>query len=169
MAIVAGFAPGPYNRGVTIAVELPDEAATRTLAARVAEVAEPGDVIALRGELGAGKTVFARAFIHASGAGDEVPSPSFTLVNLYHVPRATIWHFDLYRLESAEETWELGIEDAFADGISLIEWPERLGRLLPARRLEIAFLFTERPEARRALLSGGSEWRVRLARIAGDA
>jgi tRNA threonylcarbamoyladenosine biosynthesis protein TsaE len=161
--------PGPYNHRVTIAVELPDVAATGALAARVAELARPRDVIALRGELGAGKTVFARAFIHASGSGDEVPSPSFTLVNLYHAGRAMIWHFDLYRLQSPEETWELGIEDAFSDGISLIEWPERLGRLLPARRLEIALYFTDRPEARRAELSGGSEWQARLARIAADA
>jgi tRNA threonylcarbamoyladenosine biosynthesis protein TsaE len=163
------IAPAPYNHAVKITVELPDEAATRALAARIAGLAEPGDVIALHGELGAGKTVFARAFIEAKGGGDEVPSPSFTLVNLYHAGRTTIWHFDLYRLDTAEETWELGIEDAFAAGISLIEWPERLGRLLPAHRLEIALLFTERQEARRAVLSGGGVWPARLARIAADA
>ena len=96
-------------------------------------------MIALKGELGAGKTSFARAFIRARGGDDdEVPSPTFTLVQIYELPGATIWHFDLYRLRDPEEAWELGIEDAFRDGISLIEWPERLGALLPARRLEIA-------------------------------
>jgi tRNA threonylcarbamoyladenosine biosynthesis protein TsaE len=153
---------------VTRAVELPDEAATRGLAAAVAALAEPGDVIALKGELGAGKTTFARAFIRARGASDEVPSPSFSLVQVYETGPATVWHFDLYRLRSPEEAWELGIEDAFAEGISLIEWPERLGPLLPDRRLEIALCFGRRPNARRACLDGGPEWQTRLTPIAAD-
>jgi tRNA threonylcarbamoyladenosine biosynthesis protein TsaE len=157
-----------YNAGVTRAVELPDEAATHGLAAVVAAIAEPGDVIALKGELGAGKTTFARAFIQASGAGEEVPSPSFSLVQVYDAGPATIWHFDLYRLRSPEEAWELGIEDAFHDGISLIEWPERLGALLPDRRLEIALVFGCRSNARRAFLTGGTEWQTRFALIAAD-
>jgi tRNA threonylcarbamoyladenosine biosynthesis protein TsaE len=131
-------------------------------------MAEPGDVIALKGELGAGKTTFARAFIHARGARDEVPSPSFSLVQMYNAGPATIWHFDLYRLRSPEEAWELGIEDAFGDGISLIEWPERLGHLLPDRRLEIALVFGRGPNARRAFLAGGTEWQTRLTLIAAD-
>jgi tRNA threonylcarbamoyladenosine biosynthesis protein TsaE len=158
-----------YNAAVTIAIELPDEAATAALAAEVAALAEPGDVIALKGELGAGKTTFARAFIRARGARDEVPSPTFTLVQVYDDGGTTIWHFDLYRLRSPEEAWELGIEDAFADGISLIEWPERLGPLLPRRRLEIALVFAERPNARRGFVAGGTEWQTRLTRIAADA
>jgi tRNA threonylcarbamoyladenosine biosynthesis protein TsaE len=157
-----------YNATVPIAVELPDEAATRTLGADVAAMAEPGDVIALQGELGAGKTTLARAFIRARGIRDEVPSPTFTLVQVYDADGATIWHFDLYRLRSPEEAWELGIEDAFGDGISLIEWPERLGPLLPRRRLDIALIFAHRPDARRAVLAGGSEWQTRLTRIAAD-
>ena len=64
-----------------------------------------------------------------------MPSPTFTLVQIYQTSGAAIWHFDLYRLGAAEEAWELGIEDAFGSGISLIEWPERLGTLLPQRRL----------------------------------
>jgi tRNA threonylcarbamoyladenosine biosynthesis protein TsaE len=153
---------------VTRAIELPDEAATRGLAAVVAALAEPGDVIALKGELGAGKTTFARAFIHARGERDEVPSPTFSLVQVYEAGTATLWHFDLYRLRSPEEAWELGIEDAFGDGISLIEWPERLGPLLPTRRLEIALFFGHRPNARRAFLAGGAEWQARLASITAD-
>jgi tRNA threonylcarbamoyladenosine biosynthesis protein TsaE len=154
-------------------VDLPDENATAAFAARVAAVARPGDVIALSGELGAGKTCFARAFIRArSGSGDaaeEVPSPTFTLVQTYDLPGGPVWHFDLYRLRNAEEAWELGIEDAFREGISLIEWPERLGSLLPAQRLGIAFEFGPTANARRAALSASAEWRARLASLAAEA
>src|SRR6266852_4190236 len=120
--------------------ELPDEAATAALAARLAALARPGDVIALKGELGAGKTTFARAFIAGGGSREEVPSPTFTLVQLYERGDAAIWHFDGYRLRDPEEAWELGIEDAFNEGISLIEWPEILGPLVPARHLEITLV-----------------------------
>jgi tRNA threonylcarbamoyl adenosine modification protein YjeE len=152
------------------AIDLPDEAATAVLAARIAAHAAPGDVIALKGDLGAGKTSFARAFIRARGAAEEeVPSPTFTLVQVYEAGGAAIWHFDLYRLTAAEQAWELGIEEAFGSGISLIEWPERLGSLLPRRRLEIALAFGDPPQARRAILSGGAEWQARLAAIVADA
>jgi tRNA threonylcarbamoyladenosine biosynthesis protein TsaE len=147
-------------------IALPDESATSVLAARLAAVALLGDVIALSGELGAGKTSFARAFIRARGGSEDVPSPTFTLVQLYELPSGTIWHFDLYRLRYANEAWELGIEDAFRDGISLIEWPERLGPLLPARRLGIALEFGSAPEMRRAILSTDGEWSARVADIA---
>ena len=151
-------------------IELPDETATRALAARLAAIAAPGDVFALAGELGAGKTAFARAFVRARGQGDEeVPSPTFTLVQCYELAAATVWHFDLYRLAAADEAWELGIEDAFRDGISLIEWPERLGALLPPRRLAITFVAGARAEARRALIAAGPEWCARLAGISADA
>src|SRR5229473_496352 len=120
-----------------IVIELPDEAATAALAAHIAALARPGDVIALKGELGAGKTSFARAFIRARGGVEAVPSPTFTLVQVYELADGTIWHIDAYRLRDPEEAWELDIEDAFRDGVSLIEWPERLGPLVPARRLEI--------------------------------
>jgi tRNA threonylcarbamoyladenosine biosynthesis protein TsaE len=150
-------------------IDLPDEAATAALAARLAERARPGDVIALRGDLGTGKTTFARAFIHALGGSEEVPSPTFTLVQIYALKAASIWHFDLYRLQSPEEAWELGIEEAFSTGIALIEWPERLGPLLPERRLDIALAFGEQAEARHAFLCAGPGWAARLAGIAADA
>jgi tRNA threonylcarbamoyladenosine biosynthesis protein TsaE len=150
-------------------VDLPDEAATAAFAARISALAEIGDVIALRGNLGAGKTTFARAFIRARGCAEEVPSPTFTLAQIYELASAAIWHFDLYRLESPEDAWELGIEEAFSDGISLIEWPERLGHLLPRYRLEITFLFAERPEARRAVIAAGGDWQERVAGIGADA
>jgi tRNA threonylcarbamoyladenosine biosynthesis protein TsaE len=146
-------------------IDLPDEAATAALAARISAVAAAGDIIALNGDLGTGKTTFARAFIRARGCEEEVPSPTFTLVQIYEVRPAAIWHFDLYRINSPDEAWELGIEDAFVEGISLIEWPDRLGALLPQHRLEITLLFGERAAARRAVLDAGQDWQRRLIGI----
>jgi tRNA threonylcarbamoyladenosine biosynthesis protein TsaE len=148
-----------------ITIELPDETATAGLAARLAALARPGDVIALKGELGAGKTTLARGFIAARGGG-HVPSPTFTLVQLYELPEAAIWHFDCYRLRNPDEAWELGIEDAFGDAISLIEWPERMGPLVPPRRLEITLLIGAKPNARRALIDPGPSWEARAAGLA---
>jgi tRNA threonylcarbamoyladenosine biosynthesis protein TsaE len=150
-------------------IELSDENATAALAARVAALARPGDVIALKGELGAGKTSFARAFIRARGGNEEVPSPTFTLAQVYELAEAAIWHFDCYRLRDPEEAWELGIEDAFRDGISLIEWPERLGSLLPMRRLEITLFPGATPNTRRAEIDAGPDWTDRLTRLAAEA
>jgi tRNA threonylcarbamoyladenosine biosynthesis protein TsaE len=152
-----------------IVVDLPDETATAVLAARIAAVAAPADIIALKGDLGTGKTAFARAFIRACGNEDEVPSPTFTLVQLYDAGPTAIWHFDLYRIRAPEDAWELGIEDAFIAGISLIEWPERLGPLLPDRRLELSFAFGDGFGARRIAMDPGKEWEARLAMIAADA
>jgi tRNA threonylcarbamoyladenosine biosynthesis protein TsaE len=149
-----------------IVCELPDKPATLKLAADIAALARPGDVIALRGELGVGKTTFARAFIRARGGDEAVPSPTFTLVQVYELPGGAIWHIDCYRLRSPEEAWELDIEDAFADGIALVEWPELLGPLLPPRRLEILLSPGARPNARRAALDPGGDWASRLASVA---
>ena len=125
------------------AVEIADLAALDALAVRLAQPAETGDTFLLRGELGAGKTTFARAFIVALARRekvippDDVPSPTFTLMQSYDLGRIQVFHFDLFRLKSAEEALELGIEDACADGIALIEWPERLGRMIPADHIEM--------------------------------
>src|SRR5262245_558571 len=108
------------------ALDLPDLDATIRLGASLAHGIRTGDVVALHGDLGAGKTELARAVIRAA-AGDPdliVPSPTFTLVEVYETPRATIWHFDLYRIDAPEQVWELGFEEALADGVTLIEWPE---------------------------------------------
>ncbi len=146
-----------------VSVELRNESATAALAARLARVARPGDVLALFGDLGTGKTVFARAFIRARGdRTDEVPSPTFTLVQAYELKEGTVYHFDLYRLSASEEALELDIEDAFAEGISLIEWPERLGRLLPRRRLDLHLAHGDDPDLRLATLSGTGDWPSRL-------
>ena len=147
-------------------IDLPDEAATAAFAASLAVLARPGDVIALEGELGAGKTSFARAFIRARGGRGEVPSPTFTLVQVYELGGAAIWHFDGYRLRDPDEAWELGIEDAFQEGISLIEWPGRFGSLVPARRLQITLSQGVSPSARRAAIDAAPEWAGRLCRLA---
>lgn len=111
-----------------------------TLAKPLAEVLCKGDVVALWGDLGVGKTTFARVLIQALvGKGIDVPSPTFTLVQLYDSPKSEIWHCDLYRLKDPEEAFELGLEDAFHEAICLLEWPERLGNLLPHRRIDITF------------------------------
>jgi tRNA threonylcarbamoyladenosine biosynthesis protein TsaE len=151
-----------------IVIELPNEDATAALAARIAALARAGDVIALKGELGAGKTSFARAFIRARGGSEDVPSPTFTLVQVYELDDAAIWHFDAYRLRDPDEAWELGIEDAFCGGISLIEWPERLGSLVPARRLEITLSDGPAPDARRATIDLADDWAMRFAGLAAE-
>jgi tRNA threonylcarbamoyladenosine biosynthesis protein TsaE len=120
----------------------------------------PGDVIGLCGPLGAGKTTFARAAIGEVTGQAEAPSPTFGLVETYEAPSFTLWHFDLYRLEKAEDVWELGFEEALDDGVLLIEWPERIMSLLPASTLLIRL--TPEREARRALVRGNEEWSARL-------
>jgi len=114
-------------------MSLADETATAALGATLAQRLRPGDVVGLQGELGSGKTTLARAILRAAAGDPEliVPSPTFTLVEVYETPRGTFWHFDLYRLDAPEQVFELGWEEALAEGIVLIEWPQRLGDLLP--------------------------------------
>jgi tRNA threonylcarbamoyladenosine biosynthesis protein TsaE len=114
-------------------MSLANEVATESLGAALAMRLKPGDVVGLKGDLGAGKTTLARAIIRAAADDPDliVPSPTFTLVEVYETPRGAYWHFDLYRLEAPEQVYELGWEEALAEGIVLLEWPERLGPLLP--------------------------------------
>jgi tRNA threonylcarbamoyladenosine biosynthesis protein TsaE len=140
-------------------VSLPDQAATELLAQRLAAVAKEGDCILLEGPLGAGKTTLARAFLRAA-AGDprmEVPSPSFTLVQIYETKIGLIYHYDLWRLDGPNGLTELDWEDAL-DGITLVEWPDRLGPLRPDDALTVALRLGE-GEAREATLTG---WEGRL-------
>lgn len=150
-------------------LDLPDLDATMRLGAALARWMHVGDVIALHGDLGAGKTELARAIIRAAmGDGDLiVPSPTFTLVETYDTPAGAIWHFDLYRIDTPDQVWELGLEEALADGVTLIEWPQRLGGLLPARRLDLT-LSIAAADARRGSLSGDATWASRLEALAAE-
>jgi len=162
--------PTPAVRTLSLA----DEAATRRLAEALAARSRPRDVIALHGPLGAGKTAFARSFIlalarrHGAPAPAEVPSPTFTLVQTYALGPVSVWHFDLYRLSAAEEAVEIGLDEALAEGICLIEWPDRLGRFLPAERLDLALAYDlpRGPAARAATLTGHGAWADRIADVA---
>ena len=162
---------GPPDR---IEIDLPNEAATRRLGRRLAALARRGDVLALNGALGSGKTALARAFITAlplpegGAAGEEVPSPTFTLVQIYERRPAPVWHIDLYRLERPEEAEELGLEEAYGEAITLIEWPERLAGRLPAGRLEVTLSYGVEETARRAALRGGGDWAQRLTELGHD-
>ena len=144
-------------------IDLPNLAATEALAGAVASQARPGDAILLEGELGAGKSVFARAFLRAATGNRvlEVPSPTFTLVQSYDTRIGAVQHFDLWRLPGPGGLTELGWDEA-RDGIVLVEWPERLGSLCPPDALTVALRLTGE-YSRRAVLTG---WPDRLGRIA---
>lgn len=145
-------------------IPLENEAATERLAVRLADIVRPGDVITLKGDLGAGKTATARAMIRAL-SGDpetEVPSPTFTLVQTYEADDLLIRHFDLYRLSCADEVIELGWDDDLERAVTLVEWPERLGSLAPADRLEVTLSI--RPDgSREAGLVPFGSWNDRLS------
>ncbi len=110
------------------------------LGAQLAFVARRGDLLALSGDLGAGKTTLARAVIQSltGDKGEEIPSPTFTLVQSYATPRMPVAHLDLYRLRAPSELEELGLDLALRDGIAIVEWPEQAGDQLPADRLDCA-------------------------------
>ncbi|HAU28563.1 MAG TPA: tRNA (adenosine(37)-N6)-threonylcarbamoyltransferase complex ATPase subunit type 1 TsaE [Rhodospirillaceae bacterium] len=137
--------------------DLADEAATIAFGRGIAALLRPGDVVALWGDLGAGKSCLARAIIMARKPEEnEAPSPTFTLVQTY----GDIWHFDLYRIREADEIYELGWDEAREDGILLIEWPDRLGTLLPENRLDITLTFPspDRPDRRMICLTASPAW-----------
>jgi tRNA threonylcarbamoyladenosine biosynthesis protein TsaE len=147
---------GPWeSRGVEIT--LIDEAATGRLGAAIARVLRPGDAVCLSGGLGAGKTTLARALIRTlTRPEEEVPSPTFTLVQAYDGRGFPLAHFDLYRLDSAREAEELGLDEALDVGAAVIEWPERLGDRLPPDRLDVALAVEG--EGRRARLVPHGSW-----------
>lgn len=113
------------------------DAETLKIAADFAHTLKRGDIIALHGTLGVGKTAFTRGVIQTLSNAGEVPSPTFTLLQTYDTPQFLLYHFDMYRLKSPEEAYEIGIEDAFADGVSFIEWPDKIGYLLPKKHIDV--------------------------------
>jgi len=118
---------------------------TISFAKKFAKNLKGNEIIALWGTLGMGKTVFAKAVIQElTGRKEEVPSPTFTLLQTYDTPLGEVFHFDFYRLKSPEEAYEIGIEDAFDSGISLIEWPEKIGNLLPKRAIAVRFKMADK-------------------------
>lgn len=135
---------------VTITLDSPED--TAALAARLGETLQPGDCVLLNGPIGAGKTHFSRHLIQSRlTIPEDVPSPTFTLVQIYQAEAAEIWHADLYRLSSVDEVEELGLSEAFETAICLVEWPEKLGPLVPPDALTLLFQSDPSDEQTRTL------------------
>ena len=147
--MVAAMLPAP-----SLDLSLPTEDETARLGRLLADLLRPGDLLLLSGPIGAGKSHLARALIReALGREEEVPSPTFTLVQTYEAPGHEIWHADLYRLSHPDEVTELGLEAAFATAVCLVEWPDRLAGLAPPDALHLRL--SAEGEGRRADLTGG--------------
>lgn len=145
-------------------ITLKDEVATAQLATKLADVVQPGDTLLLSGDIGAGKTAFSRALIRACiGTQEDVPSPTFTLVQTYDAPKSEIWHCDLYRLSDPQDVIELGLEEAFDTAICLIEWPDRLGDIAPKDALSMTFVAGESDHA--VTLRMTERWAEKLGQI----
>ena len=149
------------------ALPLPDPDATNRLACALAPRLGGGDVLLLEGPIGAGKTHFARSLIQTLlPVPEHVPSPTFTLVQVYEGPGFPIWHADLYRLTDPEEAVELGLAEAFETALCLIEWPERLGPHRPADALTLRFAHAPGDTRTVELQAEGPHWAERLAEVA---
>ena len=148
---------------------LDDLEATHRFGARLSDCLQAGDVVCLDGPLGAGKTALARAVLQAkmrkNGHVEDVPSPSFTLVQLYEFSDVDVWHTDLYRLNDLAEVEELGLFDAMETSICLIEWPDRLGPAVPKDALFIKFEVEPGSDTRNLTFHGPAFWRARLRSI----
>ena len=158
------------DRRIIKEITLGSEAATLAFATALAPMLRAGDTLLLEGPVGAGKSFFARSVIQARlaalGRSEDVPSPTFTLVQIYDLDNVELWHCDLYRLTDPAEAYELGLDEAFDQAICLVEWPGRLGGLQPEGALRL-FLCADagedgNPDRRIATLSGSAEWARRL-------
>lgn len=139
-----------------LTIPLADEVATDRLASWLAARLQAGDCVLLDGPIGAGKSHLARALIRARlGRFEDVPSPTFTLVQVYEADGVEIWHADLYRLSHPDEVRELGLADAFAKAICLVEWPDRMGALAPPGALRLSLAMAG--DGRIARLRGGRD------------
>lgn len=161
------------DQTVLATIKLADLAATESLANRLAGFLEPGDVIGLSGDLGTGKTVIARGVIRALAAThtvevDDIPSPTFTLVQQYDFQPFSLFHIDLYRIDQPSDVLELGVEDFFAEDISLIEWPERLGAYLPEDRLHLTLQAGDHDGGRIVQIEKRGTWRDRDLELTRD-
>lgn len=143
---------------------LHNPATTEALGERLGQVLRPGDIVLLHGDLGAGKTTLARGLIRSLCAVEDVPSPTFTLMQHYDT-KGGDWlvHADLYRIEDEAELSELGLDDVFDAAICLIEWPDRLGKFTPERRIDLRL--TTDGEARIAEIVAAGEWGDRLDNV----
>src|SRR5262249_11788243 len=155
--------------GSSHVVALSNEQATRRLALDVAAALEPGDLVTLSGDLGAGKTAFARAAIRALADDPalEVPSPTFTLLQTYDLPQFTLVHADLYGVSGSAELAELGFDDLPSGAVVLLEWPDRAAGMLPPNRLDIALTLAPQfgAEYRHARLTGYGSFALRAERL----
>ena len=140
---------------------LPDLATAEKAAQRLAPLLSAGDLLALQGPIGAGKTAFARFLLRALGIHEDVPSPTFTLMQIYETPRFPVYHFDLYRLASETELIELGWEDALGTGLVIVEWPERAAGQLPRDRLTLNFAFGDK-DTRLLTITPQGNWVERI-------
>ncbi|MCX8509848.1 MAG: tRNA (adenosine(37)-N6)-threonylcarbamoyltransferase complex ATPase subunit type 1 TsaE [Rhodobacteraceae bacterium] len=157
---------------ITRPLPLTDADATRRLAARISPLLRAGDVILLAGPIGAGKTHFARSLIQtrlaAADLMEDVPSPTFTLIQTYEAAGVALWHADLYRLTDPDEATELGLEEAFTQAICLIEWPDRLGSLRPPQALELTLTPDAASDLRQARFIGdAAHWAALFACMEG--
>jgi len=154
----------------SFSVALPDEHATARLAVDIANSLAPGDLVTLSGDLGAGKTTFARALIHylAKDPGIEVPSPTFTLMQIYDLPQFPLVHADLFRLSGSAELAELGLDDLPEGAVVLVEWPDRAAGFLPADRMDVALTLAPKLklEFRHARVTGYGKLGPRVDRMA---
>jgi len=147
---------------------LADDDATARFATTIAPLLRVGDCLLLTGDIGAGKTAFARTVIRTRlGRFEDVPSPTFTLVQTYEAHDGDIWHCDLYRLTSPDEAFELGLDDAMRDAICLIEWPDRLGADQPHNALRLTF--SPHGDGRKVTVQIPSEAEPRFGSIVADA
>ena len=151
-----------------VTIFLSDDDATARVGAALGLALRPGDSVMLQGDLGAGKSALARASIRAllaeAGRMEDIPSPTFTLVQAYETDRGEVWHVDLYRLSSPDEALELGLDAAFEAAITLVEWPDRLGDLAPPRRLLATLDIPEGDVGRMLTLTPvGPDWGVAIS------
>jgi tRNA threonylcarbamoyladenosine biosynthesis protein TsaE len=145
------------NKGFAGDFPLAGLAATQALGARIAGGLQAGDAVALEGDLGAGKTTLARAILESLGVTEDVPSPTFTLVQQYETPKLAVRHYDFYRIEEPSEVNELGLDEALDEGAVLIEWPEKAPQRIPADALHIKLTITN-DRSRNAHVEGPSRW-----------